>query len=342
VLTGADWERCLTSHYLRSDGPLGGSPLTFLDATPAELAAAAAEYGVTEDTAQGAFVSHFTRSSVQAWLNGDMAPSQRDNELPGYFRYLVLTALVSATEEEVGLNHDFRDRLGALFGGGRMNSVAAVNDLWRALRGWCARRQAAGEPIRTVDLPPFGSMNLIGYAVRIAFPTWRDRHRFARMLRTLAPEIRAHPEWLAQELSRPQQLGKLPPAVAGALGDFQRQIRAKRRMLLGHRFWALVRSIDTQLRAEAEGRQAVRWTLEARFGGWEHDVLELRLETRAPRGGAVATVLKGGSQACSSVWTSFPPPSRGRSRRASSSSTRLRAPVGWRMRMVFETTPPAS
>ena len=57
VMTPLQWERCLSDHYLRSDGPLGGSPITFLDATPAELAAAAVEHGVTEQTAQLQFVS---------------------------------------------------------------------------------------------------------------------------------------------------------------------------------------------------------------------------------------------------------------------------------------------
>ena len=114
---------------MRSDGPLGGSPITFLDATPAELAAAAVEHGVTEQTAQLQFVSSLNRSDVQSWLNGEFAPASRDGELPGYFRYLVLTALVSATEEGVGDNNDFRDRLGALFGGDRLNSVSGVNAL---------------------------------------------------------------------------------------------------------------------------------------------------------------------------------------------------------------------
>src|SRR4051812_25060209 len=122
-MMAVEWERCLTFHYLRSDGPLGGSPLAFLDATPAELAAVAGEYGVTEDAAQSEFLAQFNRLNVQSWLNGEYAPPEKDGEVPGYFRYLVLTALVSATEVGVGHNHDFRDRLGAMLGGARLNSV---------------------------------------------------------------------------------------------------------------------------------------------------------------------------------------------------------------------------
>jgi hypothetical protein len=279
--------------HLRSDGPLGGSPITFLDATPAELAAAAVEHGVTEQTAQLEFVCSFDRSAVESCLNGDFAPASRDGEVPGYFRYLILTAFVSATEEGVGDNHNFRDRLGALLGGNTLNSVSGVNTLWRGLEGWCKRRRAAGKSIRAVVLPPYGNMNLIGYAVRIAFPSWRDRSAFTRVLRTVPAETRSHPERLCRELVRPQQLVKLPQALRGAFDDFQHQMRVGWRMLLGHRFWTLVRSINAQLEEEQHGTRAVHWTLEARFGGWEQDVLELRLSQCTVRGALVGEGFEG-------------------------------------------------
>jgi hypothetical protein len=181
-MTASEWERCLTYHYLRSDGPLGGSPITFLDGTPAELAAAAVEHGITEQNAQLEFVSCFDRAAVQSWLNGESIPASRDGELPGYFRYLVLTALASATEEGVGDNNDFRDRLGALFGGYRLNAVSGVNTLWRALVSWCKRRRDAGE-------------NLIGYAVRIAFPSWRER--IFKRAYPAAPALLTKERWLS-------------------------------------------------------------------------------------------------------------------------------------------------
>jgi hypothetical protein len=86
-MTPAEWERCLTLHYLRADGPFGGTPLTFLDATPAELASAAGEHDLTEDAAQREFLSQFDRRTVQAWLDGQRGPAVIDGEVPGYFRY---------------------------------------------------------------------------------------------------------------------------------------------------------------------------------------------------------------------------------------------------------------
>jgi hypothetical protein len=45
-----EWEACLTHHYLRSDGPFGDDPITFIDATPAELRDAAGRDDWSEET----------------------------------------------------------------------------------------------------------------------------------------------------------------------------------------------------------------------------------------------------------------------------------------------------
>lgn len=102
MLSPGEWERRLTAHYLRSDGPLGGAPITFIDATPAEIAIASGVERLTDAQAQPAFLTQFDRRSVQAWFNGQRLPSRRDGEYPGYFRYLLLTCLLSTTEEGAG------------------------------------------------------------------------------------------------------------------------------------------------------------------------------------------------------------------------------------------------
>jgi hypothetical protein len=52
-------------------------------------------------------------------------------------------------------------------------------------------------------------------------------------------------------------------------------------MLLSHRFWGLVASIDESLTDPAT-TQAMKWTLEASFGGYEGDELQLRLSVGEP------------------------------------------------------------
>ncbi|MGN7754686.1 hypothetical protein [Sinorhizobium sp. 22678] len=276
-LSPVEWEKILVEHYLRSDGPSGSTPLTFVDATPAEIATATGFENLNEDLAQRAFLTHFSRGAVRSWLSGSLIPSMRDAPLPGYFRYLVLTALVSATDTGVGASHNFRIRLGQLLNAeGQFNSVSGVNALWEELVGWCDRKRAAGEPYRKVLLPNYGNANLIGYAVRIAFPSWRDRSALTQIMRRLSPATRRSPERLVQELTRGRYAHELPDAVSLALSDFQTALRARRRMLLGHRFWRLAQSIDARLAGErGEGREC--WRLEVRFNGYEQDIARLAL-----------------------------------------------------------------
>ena len=278
LLSAEEWETRLVSHYLRSDGPSGGGTMTFLDATPAEIATASGIEGLGEEDAQTAFIAQFRLGHVSDWLSGARVPPADDRVLPGYFRYLVLTALVSATEAGAGETQDFRIRLGELLQvGGRFSSVSGVNALWRALVGWCERKRTAGEPYRRIELPSYGNANLIGYAVRMAFPSWVDRRALTHVLRSLPPEVRRSPVRLTQELARSRYVQVLPQAVALALHDFDRAVRARRHMLLGDRFWRLVLSIEAGLPDGDRGGRRMRWHLEVRFEGYELDVPRVTL-----------------------------------------------------------------
>ncbi len=277
-LSPVEWEKILVEHYLRSDGPSGSTPLTFVDATPAEIATATGIENLDEDLAQRAFLAHFSRGAIRSWLSGSLIPSARDAPLPGYFRYLVLTALVSATDTGVGASHNFRTRLGQLLDAeGQFNSVSGVNALWEELVGWCERKRAAGEPYRKIVLPDYGNANLIGYAVRIAFPSWRDRSALTQIMRRLSPAIQRSPERLVQELSRARYAHELPDAVSLALRDFRAALQARRRMLLGHRFWRLAQSIDARLAAEERSERRGCWRLDVQFTGYEQDIARLAL-----------------------------------------------------------------
>lgn len=288
MLSAGEWERRLTAHYLHSDGPLGSGPITFIDATPAEIAIVAGGAGISDAEAQREFLSQFDRTSVQRWLDGEFVPRRSDDETPGYFRYLILTCMVSATEEGAGETNNFRTRLGRLIdNGGPIHAVGAVNALWKSLALWCARRRAAGESIRPVELPSAGSMVLIGHAVRIAFPSWRDRNRLTALLERLPQQVRRTPRRLVAELARPKYAGHLSGALHDAFDDFSMRLNDGSSALVGHRFWRLVESIDERIRSAA-GPSHARWRLDLRFGGWEDDVLEVEVKYRT---GGVDTLL---------------------------------------------------
>lgn len=271
------WENCLTEHYLRSDGPYGGTPITFIDATPEELAAASGQHGRAEEATES-FLQQFSAANVERWLDGEYHPTAFDKAVPGYFRYLMLTCFVTATDEGAGETNNFRVRLGEiLHTGSDFNAVSGVNRLWQDLATWCDRRRSRGELIRELTLPDPGHMTLIGHAVRIAFPAWRDRASFARLLGRISPEIRRDPQRLVQDLMRPHRWNDVPEPIKNVCTDFRNRMAAGHRLLSGHRFWALVTSIEETLTDTRLPAEQLDWRLEASFGGFESDVVEFKL-----------------------------------------------------------------
>ncbi len=174
-----------------------------------------------------------------------------------------------------------------------MGAVSQVNGLWRRLAGWAEARRRIGDPIREVVLPSPGADVLIGIATRIAFPSWRDRVAFAAIISRLPDAIASDPAAASEELARPQYAWRLPDAIREALDDFRASHRAGHRMLAGHRFVSLLRSVHEAVLRE-DGEDDGAWMLEAAFAGWEDDVLELVLWRAARRGTPLAEVFRGG------------------------------------------------
>lgn len=282
-LSPEEWETRLVQHFLRTDGPFGGTPLSWMDATPAELAIVSDSEGISDADAQAEFMAQFTRPSVQDCLGMRRIPPPLGWSGPGYFRYLVLTCLVSATDEGAGETRDFRKRLGELVDGDRpIQAVWGVNELWRSLVEWCDRGRELGQPFREIALPNPGNMSLIGYAVRMAFPSWSDRSALTRVLRGLPDSVRRSPQRLVDELERPHHRFSSP--LLRALQDFSHRVGAGSRLLGGHRFWRLVESIEDRLENERGDVVSARWRLEVTFGGWEQDHVEVKLLRLRRRG----------------------------------------------------------
>ncbi|TBZ47767.1 hypothetical protein [Rhizobium leguminosarum] len=277
ALTGAQWNARLYSHYLSSDGPYGGVPMTFLDATVPELSAALGK-GAPRDGVLASFLSGFGVSDVTRWLGRDDYPLG-DAAQPSYFRYLVLTCVI-AVNDIAGVDrgtHNFRRRLGQTLGMDELQTVNGVNRLWRGLADWSARQRRAGSPVREVVLPDYGTMNLIGYAVRMAFPSWRDRTQFTSILKSIPEAVRNSPGRLVTELSRPHRRLAIPKAIFDALDDFAALRKSGRTMLDGHRFWSLVKSIEAELSLATGEPPYRRLSVELRFGGYGQDEPEFRL-----------------------------------------------------------------
>ncbi len=276
-LSPADWEDRLTAHYLRSDGPLGSSPLLFVDATPLEIGSAAG-LGGTDTEVQKTFLAQFNAASVAAWLGGGNTPwVPSGGSTPGFFRFLVLTCFITAAEQGAGTSRNFRIRLGELLGlEGPVNSVLGVNELWVRLARWSTAQRRVGHPIRKIVLPHDGGASRIGIATHIVFPSWEDRRTLARLFVELAPDARRSPRILVDELSRPFRHRKLPARVRVAFDEFADAVREGQRLLAGHRFWRLSQSVANGLEQRMAKREQL-WRLIGRFSGFDEETFTLEL-----------------------------------------------------------------
>ncbi|SFJ14957.1 hypothetical protein SAMN04515648_2886 [Phyllobacterium sp. CL33Tsu] len=271
--------------------------MTFLDATSPELAAASGLSELGPEEALRSFLKRFDPALVTYYLDGVDQLNLAEDE-PAFFRYLVLTCAI-AVNEMAGVDdtHNFRIRLGQALGVGELHSVGGVNKLWRYLAVWSERQRAKGRPVREVILPDPGSMTLIGYAVRMAFPAWRDRAQFTAVLRSISETIRRSPNRLVRELLRSHRDLDIPAPIREALKDFSLRLARGQTMLAGHRFWSLVTSIEESLTAETGPSRGAPLSIELRFGGFEQDIPEFDILT-APLGSRnvlVAPGLDGGS-----------------------------------------------
>lgn len=257
--------------------------MTFLDATLPELTAASGE-DWSGNAALKSFLNGFDVGSVTKWLGSDEHFSTNERE-PRYFRYLVLTCVIAVNDihgVDSGTNN-FRIRLGQTLGMSELQTVKGVNPLWKALSEWSRKQRATGRAIREVVLPDPGNMNLIGFAVRMAFPSWRDRTQFTAVLKGIPETIRSSPARLVKELTRTHRTLDVPTAIGSAMDDFGKRLKSGETMLAGHRFWSLVKSIEAAIALEEGHPSRAPIHIELRFGGYDQDEPEFRLFERKIR-----------------------------------------------------------
>lgn len=240
--TGAQWEKALVNHYLSSDGPYGATPITFLDATPAELAIAWSNDSGTlieTDTARAWFLSSFDHDELSRALGSGKFPRPVTSEVPGYFRYLILTCLVPAITEYESVDNQFRHILGEMAHSesGSFNALGSLSKLWKSLESWLNKRRSGGLPFRRLVLPDIGRMNLIGYSVRLSFPSWRDTGTVRTILSGCGQN---DPTGIINAFDRKATGTNMSGLLRDAYEDFRRRYQSGDRLLLDHRFWRLV------------------------------------------------------------------------------------------------------
>ena len=179
----------LVNHFLRSDGPFGSAPLQSLDATPIELANATSLDGLDPEDAKKCFLGSFAPTNVTRYVcavRSYRGPFRLRSRAISLSRPKCLGADPFAAGN---IDDEIFENASANFSASmvpfRMSGVLPV--LWQRLSSWCDSRRAEAQPYRRIVLPDPGHMTLIGYSVRLAFPSWRDRDRLTRDVEKIGP-----------------------------------------------------------------------------------------------------------------------------------------------------------
>ncbi len=104
---------------------------------------------------------------------------------PSFFGQLYLSCIVASATKETHAEGNFRRRLAKILGLDThldYLSRGGLPSLWGALKDWSERASAAGRPIRPLILPDVGNETIIGYSKRLAFPSYSDQTRLARLM----------------------------------------------------------------------------------------------------------------------------------------------------------------
>lgn len=179
-------------------------------------------------------------------------------EVPGYFAYLVLTCHVAAGGEGVISEGQFRERLRLTMGHrpGTSYDLPELGRLWEHFEAWLAKRADRGE-CRRLILPDPGSFNRIGYSLRLAFPTLRDRRALAE---TLSDAYDGDPP--AREVVRRVRARRqvFTRRFLEVFDDFRERYERGELALRDHPFWSAVRDAAST-EYERAGQHRLRFTL---------------------------------------------------------------------------------
>lgn len=237
--TAQQWETALTRHYLRSDGPLGASPLSYIDATPEQLAVAIGRARSDADEVLRHFLTLFDDRGMvlQALRRGSPKPLG-DCEGPGWLRYLILTCVVAAASTDVVAVNDYRERLqSVLRWNSRLLDLSGIATLWQRLASWSEQKRLEGEPYRAIALPDPGGWRQIGYSLRVSFPSRSDRRRLATLC-TNRDEVLS-PRALVALIRGRLGIDGWSHAFRAVFLDFEDRYRKGDRLIADHAFWRL-------------------------------------------------------------------------------------------------------
>jgi hypothetical protein len=197
------------------------------------------------DAAAAFLASFHPRYDVPEVMRGFRRPSTSAH-VPGFFRYLVLSAYVPAVAADDDATRNFRLGLGRALGlMGPVDNLSELPAMWKRLVRWCDARRAEGKPYRRLVLPDPGAWTIVGYSVRLAFPSWRDRERLTRRVEAIGSSRLGAPRVVISLLKHEVESDAYSQAMRDAFEDFRTRFQRGERLLLQHRFWRLLEEART-------------------------------------------------------------------------------------------------
>jgi hypothetical protein len=244
--TRDDWNRAFCFHYFVARGP-DDSPVNRLVVTPTALARIAGEPGADPNAVQEAFLGTIRQSRTRFNYTLDefrwrTSGASKSVDPPPFIAHLIFTCLVaSSVDDDIVAEGNFRNRLAHLLGNpeGESYPLSSLPNLWFVLRAWLDARRTKKEPYRRLVLPDPGSATLIGYSLRLAFPSRKDELALAAIFD--AEGFGEDPPVLAVVKLVGQQSYRFSPAFLEAYRHFRESFSKGSPRLFGDPFWTAVR-----------------------------------------------------------------------------------------------------
>lgn len=234
-------EKQLTSYYLT--GP--DCELRFIDASPRELTEI---LGVDEQLVTQHLVSACGGPKrIISVLAGRENRFNTDGNVPGFFRFLVLSCHIACMIDTKSINKNFRTNFASIIKSPYpITNLSGLPALWQELKKWCANRPACKRLII-----PTGNLyhTHIGSTQAISFPIWRDKGPLSRLLYCHDRSKKLNGETIELEkylVRRSTQLNsdEFSEAFRAAWSEFYGlYIKADTRRR-SHRFWKMLESFD--------------------------------------------------------------------------------------------------
>ncbi|MFL9863741.1 hypothetical protein PQR67_06110, partial [Paraburkholderia fungorum] len=287
-------ESALATYYLRSDGLFGAGAVRYIDASEMQLQAALKLDKHIDPLPVLARACGGAAAMSDALARGNLV-FKATADAPGFFRYLVMTCAIVATADNNDLTQEFGENLALAFDSPNLfTNRTALPALWRRLRDWCNRQNAAGALVRKVVLPPPGTGRYLGLTNAITFPGWRDLRRLRQLLDRRS-EFRSIDEPVAAAKVLCPEIendASFSPAMRQACEEYQKLYSAKASLLELHRFWLALNGLLQQNHLSTH-RRSLTPRLELRFGSGLDDV-ELQVTVLDSKGSVdVGQVLDG-------------------------------------------------